>query len=162
MAEFKPEGDHMREEAKPETLKWFSRDVPRYMAQNATEESPLQNKMRHDAKITDIETYKHQRRLNVWFDAALAFSGSEMEELNAPGIELAWLINDILSWNKEQRTGDMCNLISLILIHEQKSIQDAMDDAEQELRSQVLKWCSAKTRGLQAYRDHKDIEDLKT
>jgi hypothetical protein len=56
----------------------------------------------------------------------------------------------------------MCNIVSLILIHKQKSIQDAMDDAEQELRSQVLKWRSAKTRMLQTYRDHKDIEDLKT
>jgi hypothetical protein len=27
---------------------------------------------------------------------------SEMEELHAPCVELGWLINDVISWNKEQ------------------------------------------------------------
>lgn len=56
----------------------------------------------------------------------------------------------------------MCNLISLIMIHEQKNVQDAIDDAEQEIKSQVLKWRSARMRVLETYKDHRDIEDLKT
>ncbi|KAJ6596296.1 isoprenoid synthase domain-containing protein [Mycena vulgaris] len=137
---------------------------------------PGQNKMRHEAEIPDIETHKLSRRQVVFIESVLQFTGfildlkvdqeilqsSEMKELNATYIELGWLLNDIISWNIEQRKGDICNLISLIMIHEQKSVQDAMDDTEQELRSQVLKSRSAKTRVLQTYRDHKDIEDLKT
>ncbi|KAJ7884553.1 isoprenoid synthase domain-containing protein [Mycena olivaceomarginata] len=137
---------------------------------------PELDKMRHDAGIPDLETYKRNRRLVVWLEGALLFTGfildlkvdqevlnsSEMKELHATYIELGWLINDIYSWNIEQRRGDMCNFISLIVIHEQKSVQDAMDDAEQEIRSQVLKCRSVKNRVLQTYRDHKDIEDLKT
>jgi hypothetical protein len=104
-----------------------------------------------------------------------------MRELHATFIELGWRINDIFSWNVEQvsishfptggyiadasmrqRSGDMCNLISLIMIHEQKSVQDSINDVEEEFRSQLLKWRSAKMKVIQTYQSHHDIEDLKS
>ncbi|KAJ6525382.1 isoprenoid synthase domain-containing protein [Mycena capillaripes] len=134
------------------------------------------DKMRNDAGIPDVETYKRNRRLVIWFEGALQFTGfildlkvdqeilhsSAMKELKATCIEMGWLINDIVSWNIDQRRGDMCNLVSLIMIHKQKSVQDAIDDVEKELRSQLLKWRSAKMHILQTYQSHHDIEDLKS
>ncbi|KAJ7310925.1 hypothetical protein DFH08DRAFT_822758 [Mycena albidolilacea] len=74
----------------------------------------------------------------------------EMKDLEAALVELAW------------RLGDMINFVSLVMIHEKKTIQEAMDYAAQEFRSQVAKWCSAKARALEIYREHKDIKDLTT
>ncbi|KAJ6537197.1 isoprenoid synthase domain-containing protein [Mycena capillaripes] len=99
------------------------------------------DKMRNDAGIPDVETYKRNRRLVIWFEGALQFTG---------------FILDL------KRRGDMCNLVSLIMIHKQKSVQDAIDDVEKELRSQLLKWRSAKMHILQTYQSHHDIEDLKS
>jgi hypothetical protein len=56
----------------------------------------------------------------------------------------------------------MINFVSLVMIHEKKTIQEAMDYAAQEFMSQVAKWCSAKARALEIYREHKDIKDLTT
>ncbi|KAJ7751820.1 isoprenoid synthase domain-containing protein [Mycena olivaceomarginata] len=145
---------------------------------NYTRGLPELNKMRHDAGIPNLETYKRNRRVVVFCESPMQFTGlrfildlkvdqeilrsSEMKELYATYIELGWRINDIFSWNIEQRSGDMCNLISLIMIHEQKSVQDAINDVEEELRSQLLKWRSVKMHVLQTYQSHHDIEDLKS
>ncbi|KAJ7254722.1 hypothetical protein C8J57DRAFT_1518352 [Mycena rebaudengoi] len=69
----------------------------------------------------------------------------EVVELHDAVVEVGWLLNDILSWNTEQRRGDFLNLVSLIMIHEKKTVQDAVDDVEQEVRTQ-----------------HKDFKDLQS
>jgi hypothetical protein len=48
------------------------------------------------------------------------------------------------------------------MIHEKKTVQDAVDDVEQEVRTQVAKWRSAKARVLETYREHKDFKDLQS
>jgi hypothetical protein len=54
----------------------------------------------------------------------------------------------------------MWNFISIIMIQDKKTVQEAMDDAEQELRSQATQWLSAKMHLLETYRTHQDIRDL--
>ncbi|KAJ7347990.1 isoprenoid synthase domain-containing protein [Mycena albidolilacea] len=135
---------------------------------------PQVTEFRNSSGVPDKETYKRHRRINVFMYSGFHFTGiildrnidnalvcsAEMKQLYAHLIEICWLVNDILSWNMEQRSGDMWNFVSIIMIQDNKTVQEAMDDAEQELRSQVNQWWSAKTRVLEAYKAHQDIQAL--
>ncbi|KAF7340491.1 hypothetical protein MSAN_02120500 [Mycena sanguinolenta] len=74
----------------------------------------------------------------------------EMKELRASWVEVGWL-----------RSGDCINLISLTMIHEKKTLQDAMDEAAQQIAAQLVRWGEAKSRVFETYREHKDINELK-
>jgi hypothetical protein len=54
----------------------------------------------------------------------------------------------------------MWNLVSIIIIQDNKTVQEAMNDVEEELRAQVNQWWSAKMRVLETYKAHQDIQDL--
>ncbi|KAJ6603300.1 isoprenoid synthase domain-containing protein [Mycena vulgaris] len=124
----------------------------------------------------DIETYKVFRGRNSGMECLQYFTGflhglnlddqvldsTELKEVIFHLNAMTWLANDVISWNMEQSRGEICNLVSLIMIHEKKTVQDAMDDAEQMLRSHAAKFRSAKTRALETFREHKDIKDLES
>ncbi|KAF7326753.1 Terpene cyclase [Mycena venus] len=135
---------------------------------------PQVNGFRSSVGLPDKETYKRHRRKNVFVEPAFHFTGfimdlniddeivrsAAMQEAYAHLSEIGWLVNDILSWNAEQRRGDMWNFISITMIQDKKTVQEAIDDAEQELKSQVTQWRSAKMNVLETYRTHQDIRDL--
>lgn len=56
----------------------------------------------------------------------------------------------------------MCNLISIILIQQQKTVQDTVDDVEEEIRSQVAAYRSATLGLLRIYRKHREFEAIET
>ncbi|KAF7340490.1 Terpene cyclase [Mycena sanguinolenta] len=136
---------------------------------------PEVNQFRKSAKVPDIETYKRNRRRVVYYEAVFHWTGlihgyliapdlirsPEMKELYASLVEFGWLVNDIFSWNIDQRDGDFINIISLMMIHEKKTLQDAIDEAAPQATAQLVRWEEAKIRVFETYREHKDINELK-
>ncbi|KAJ6601871.1 hypothetical protein DFH09DRAFT_1069422 [Mycena vulgaris] len=121
--------------------------------------TPIQlHPMGEEAKL---QTFKWFSRFIQDFkvDDAIVHS-AEMKQLHAHLIDICWLVNNILLWNVEQRSGDMWNLVSIIMIQDNKTVQEAMNDAEQELRLEANQWWSAKMCVLEAYKAHQDIQDL--
>ncbi|KAJ7312304.1 isoprenoid synthase domain-containing protein [Mycena albidolilacea] len=137
---------------------------------------PQVNDIRKNTKVADMDIYKASRRRTLGLEAAFYFGGlirrlsideqvirsAEMKQLDSHIIEMSGLINDIFSWNVEQSSGDMCNFISVLIIREKRTVQEAMDEAEQQLRSQAAKLRLAKLHVLNIFAEHKDIEDLKS
>ncbi|KAJ6568709.1 isoprenoid synthase domain-containing protein [Mycena capillaripes] len=133
------------------------------------------NEIRTNPQLPDTETYKVSRGRTLCLDCAFAFGGfiqhlniddkildsAEMKQFNGRIIKTGGFLNDIFSWNTEQSAGDTCNFVSLVMIQEKKTIQEAMDEAAQKMKSQAAKIRAAKLHVLEIYKEHEDIKDLK-
>ncbi|KAJ7289369.1 isoprenoid synthase domain-containing protein [Mycena rebaudengoi] len=135
---------------------------------------PGVNEFRTAQELPTIQEYKVNRRRVLFFEAVFHYTGliyglnvdpavvrsPEVTELYASLTEFGWLFNDVFSWNVDQRIGDYVNFVSLLIVHERKTLQDAMDDAGAQIREQLARWDSAKMRVLETFREHPDIKDL--